>query len=209
MKQKYIFDLDGTLLEGDFKKEEEYFKSVLTTTDSEIFIPKIVPLLEKYESTFERYNIDLLSRFMSDESSVRITPSIIKGWIECNKNMDDRIIDGAIETLEELKINDKKLVILTNWFSDTQIGRLQQSGLDIYFDEVYGGELFLKPDPRAYINACGFTPMELCVMIGDTYKKDIEGARNIGIDAIYFNLEKKDMNDKNSVKSLRKIKEIY
>ena len=34
MKQKYIFDLDGTLLDGDFSKEEEYFKSELTTTES-------------------------------------------------------------------------------------------------------------------------------------------------------------------------------
>lgn len=209
MKQKYIFDLDGTLLDGNFKEEEDYFKSVLTTTDSEIFIPKIVNLLEKYESRFKKYDIDLLSRFMSEQSSVRITPSIIKGWIECNKNMEDRVIDGAIELLEYLKTKDKQLVVLTNWFSDTQKSRLKNSHLNMYFDEVYGGEVYLKPHSKAYKNACGSIPMELCVMIGDNYEKDIEGARNIGMDAIYFNRKSEMTFDNSSVKSLRKIKDIY
>lgn len=209
MKQKYIFDLDGTLLDGDFKKEKEYFKSVLTTTDSEIFIPKIVPLLEKYESKFKKYDIDLLSRFMSEQSSVKITPNIIKGWIEYNKDIDNKVIEGAIELLEYLKTKDKQLVILTNWFSDTQKGRLKKSHLNMYFDEVYGGEIYLKPHPQAYKKACGSIPMELCVMIGDNYKKDIEGARSIGMNAIYFNRKNERTNDNNAVKSLRKIKDIY
>ena len=209
MKIKYIFDLDGTLLEGDFSKEKDYFESVLSASDSKIFIPKIHNLLEKYESIYQRYDIDLLSEFMRHESSVKITPSIIRGWQEFNKDMDNTIIDGVVDTLEELKMHDKQLVVLTNGFSDTQIGRLKKSKIDIYFDEVYGGETYLKPNSKAYLNACGNTPFELCVMIGDDYKKDIEGAISAGVDAIYFDRNNTFIEDKNSVKSLRKIKEMY
>ena len=209
MKQKYIFDLDGTLLDGDFSKEEEYFKSELTTTESEIFIPQIFNLLTNYEQRFIKYDIDLLSKYMSSETSISITPSIIRGWIECNKDMDDTIIEGVIETLDELKMRDKDLIVLTNWFSETQSSRLKKQRIDIYFDEVYGGEHWLKPYKDAYINACGYTPMELCVMIGDNYEKDFLGPKRIGMDSIYFNREKSNTNDINSIKSLKKIKDIY
>lgn len=209
MKTKFIFDLDGTLLNGDFSKEEEYFKSELTSRDSAIFIPKIVDLLEKYENKFKKYDINVLAEFLTYESHVNITPNIIKGWIDINQTMDDEIIDGVVEILEELKMRDKDLVVLTNWFSQTQAGRLKKSNLDIYFDEVIGGETWLKPNKDAYMVACGETPIELCVMIGDNYKKDYLGAKRIGIESVLYDPNGKRKENKDSVKSLIKLKEKY
>ena len=209
MKNKYIFDLDGTLINGDYSKEKEYFKSILTTSDSEKFIPQISKLLEQYESKHKRYDINLLAEFLSHKSHVKITPNMIEGWIEINQDMDGTVIDGVVEVLEELKMRDKELVVLTNWFSKTQIERLKNSKLDIYFDEVYGGELFLKPNKNAYINACGYTPIELSIMIGDTYEKDYLGPKRIGLDSILYDPECKVSESKDVVKNLRKIKDIY
>lgn len=209
MKNKYIFDLDGTLINGDYSKEKEYFKSILTTSDSEKFIPQISKLLEQYEIKHKRYDINLLAEFLSHKSHVKITPNMIEGWIEINQDMDGTVIDGVVEVLEELKMRDKELVVLTNWFSKTQIERLKNSKLDIYFDEVYGGELFLKPNKNAYINACGYTPIELSIMIGDTYEKDYIGPKRIGLDSILYDPECKVSESKDVVKNLRKIKDIY
>lgn len=209
MKNKYIFDLDGTLLDSDFSIEKEYFSEVLTTSESEYFIPKIVSLLEKYEDTFYKYDINLLSKFMSKETSINITPGIIKGWIDVNKSSEDVVVDGAIETLDFLKQSNKDIVLLTNWFSDTQRERLIQSDLIKYFDEIYGGEIALKPSLDAYMYACGKTPMESCVMIGNDYNKDVLGAEIIGLDSIFFDRKDENLPAKNSVKSLKKIKDIY
>lgn len=209
MKNKYIFDLDGTLLDSDFSIEKEYFSEVLTTSESEYFIPKIVSLLEKYEDTFYKYDINLLSKFMSKETSINITPGIIKGWIDVNKSSEDVVVDGAIETLDFLKQSNKDIVLLTNWFSDTQRERLIQSDLIKYFDEIYGGEIALKPSLDAYMYACGKTPMESCVMIGNDYNKDVLGAETVGLDSIFFDRKDENLPAKNSVKSLKKIKDIY
>ena len=46
-------------------------------------------------------------------------------------------------------------------------------------------------------------------MIGDNYEKDFLGPKRIGMDSIYFNREKSNTNDINSIKSLKKIKDIY
>ena len=210
IKQKYIFDLDGTLLESSFTKENEYFKANLRSDESKILISKKYDLLMKYEKLFPRYDINLLSQYFTNETSINITPDFIDGWLEFNKsNSDDTIIDGVVETLEELKRADKNLVVLTNWVRKTQLGRLKTSGLDIYFDEVYGGDFCFKPNKEAFLNACGNTPSELCVMIGDDYKKDYLGCIESGIDAIHFDRKDTNPTTTNSVKSLRKIKELY
>ena len=208
-KTKFLFDLDGTLLNGDFAKENEYFKSELTESDSKKSIPHIVRLLANYERKFKSYDIDILAEFLTNESKVKITPNIVRGWIDTNKNMNNIIIDGVVETLEYLKRKDKELVILTNWFSETQIERLKKSRLDIYFEEVFGGEIFLKPNKNAYENACGSTPTKLCVMIGDNYEKDYLGPREIGIDSILYDPTGEIFEAKDSVKTLSKIKGRY
>ena len=112
MKSRYIFDLDGTLLDSDYSGELEYFKQVLTTDESDYFIPKIASLLDKYESSFTKYDIHKLSRFMSLETSIKITPEIIKGWIEVGKESNDMVVDETFELLEELKRENKEIVLL-------------------------------------------------------------------------------------------------
>jgi len=209
MKSRYIFDLDGTLLDSDYSGELEYFKQVLTTDESDYFIPKIASLLDRYESSFTKYDIHKLSRFMSLETSIKITPEIIKGWIEVGKESNDMVVDGTFELLEELKRENKEIVLLTNWFSTVQSERAKNAGIIDYIDEIYGGEIALKPNPDSYKNACGKTPMELCVMIGNDYKKDIVGSEIVGLDNIFFNRKDEHLPVKNSVKSLRKIKSIY
>ena len=210
VKQKYIFDLDGTLLDGDFRKENEYFNSELTKEESEILIPRKLDLLMDYEKEFIRYDVFLLSEYLSKRTSINITPKFIQGWIDFNGNyMEDTIIDGVVDTLEELKSSRKSSVVLPNWFSKGQLGRLKNSGLDIYFDEIYGGEVFLKPNRNSFLNACGGTPLESCVMIGDDYYKDYLGSKQSGIDAIHFDRKERNLSDNNAIKSLRKIKKLY
>ena len=55
MKKRFIFDLDGTLLHGDFNVERDYFKSVLNEEDSEKFLLLYFEKLLEYESMIQKY----------------------------------------------------------------------------------------------------------------------------------------------------------
>ena len=145
------------------------------------------------------------------KSGVLITPEIIIGWNKALGETKPEIIEGVVESLEYLKSKDKSLVALTNWFLEPQIERLKSSGLDSYFDFVYGGELGIKPSEVAYMNAIGEFDIDSSIMIGDSLDFDVYGPGRIGMDAIFYNPKNKDY-DKAKVKSIgsmKKIKEMF
>ena len=210
-KKRFIFDIDGTLLVPDWNYETEYFSSVFDKSDFDTLYPQIPKLLEEYEKSFPRYDVDELSRFLTMKSGVLITPDIVKGWNKALGETDPVIIDGVVETLDYLKSKDKSLVVLTNWFLEPQISRLKSSELLSYFDFVYGGELGIKPSPEVYKNACGEFDIDSSVMVGDSLDFDVYGPQSVGMDSIFYNPKDKNY-DKAKVKSIgsmRKIKEMF
>ena len=57
MMKKFIWDLDGTLLSGDFSTHEiSYFKEKLMGQDIETFLKNKYSYLMEYERTFLRYD---------------------------------------------------------------------------------------------------------------------------------------------------------
>ena len=210
-KKRFIFDIDGTLLIPDWNYEKLYFDSVLNKYEFEIFYPQIPKLLEEYEKNFPRYDVVELSRFLTMKSGVLITPEIIIGWNKALGETKPGIIDGVVESLEYLKSKDKSLVALTNWFLEPQIERLKSSEIDSYFDNVYGGELGIKPSREAYMNAMGEFNIDSSIMIGDSLDFDVYGSGRIGMDAIFYTPKGKNY-DKEKVKSIgsmKKIKEMF
>lgn len=211
MKKRFIFDLDSTLLHGDFSKEKEYFYSVLPKEDAEMFLSNVFPLLMKYEEMFIRYEVENLSKFLTEYSKVKITPKMIEGWIDVNCTMDDLVLPETIEMLQYLKCKGKSLAVLTNWFKKSQAARLENQKILSYFDEVYGGDSYLKPNKESFILAAGGYRLNECIMIGDNVEKDVLGPNSIGMDSIYYNPENKEYNKTKiySMDSFERIKEMY
>ena len=83
------------------------------------------------------------------------------------------------------------LVILSNFFSVSQMNRLNTMGIGKYFSSISGEEL-IKPNKEAYIKACGSYKPEECVMIGDSLYLDIECAQKEGLKTIFVNTKKVD-----------------
>lgn len=101
--------------------------------------------------------------------------------------------------------NKYHLHIITNGFKDIQQIKMTSSNLHGYFKEVVTSECcgFKKPDKRMFEHALEriqVDPSE-CIMIGDNFECDIEGARAAGIDQVFFNPEK--------IKSKHKPKATY
>lgn len=98
------------------------------------------------------------------------------------------------ETLAYLK-SKYVLHIITNGFQDVQAIKLRSCNLGQYFSEVITSETVgcTKPDKRIFQHAlaCTGVKAEACLMIGDSLEADILGAKNMGIDQVFFNPERK------------------
>lgn len=199
-KQRFLFDIDGTLLESNYSYEQEYFMSVLNSEDAKRFLPMLGRLVAEYEQRHMCYDISLLSKYLTYKSGVLISKEIINGWQQALSETPPIIIEEVVETLNDLKHRNKSLAIITNWFLKPQVIRLEKSNLKDYFDDFYGGDSFIKPNRQGYINACG--------MIGDSLEADIYGAMEVGIDSIYYNPNNKNDFDKSKIKSIKNMKEL-
>ena len=207
MIKRFIWDLDGTILDGDFSREEELFIANLSEEDFLKFNKQRWDLINAYEREYPRYNKKLLSDFLSIRSGVMINQDLIDKWIDYMINVNECIHPGAVEVLDYLNSLEIENIIYSNWFTKTQVGRLKKLGLDLYFKEIIGADYHMKPSKEGFLSACGpYKPSE-CVMIGDNYDKDILGARNAGLNTIYYS-PKKEV-DVPHIKRLIKIKEMY
>lgn len=108
-----------------------------------------------------------------------------------------KLNDGALEVLEDLK-NDHVLHILSNGFHETQLLKLEASGLAPYFTHVITSERASakKPQKRMYEFAEKLTgaPKASTLMIGDNLDIDVAGALDFGWKAVHYN-ERADRSD--------------
>ena len=96
----------------------------------------------------------------------------------------------AIEVLEYLK-EKYSLHIITNGFSEVQHIKLNSSKIDRFFNQlIISDEIGVKkPDIKIFQHALekAGAVAEESIMIGDGLDVDIAGARNAGMDQVYFN----------------------
>ncbi len=102
------------------------------------------------------------------------------------------LIEGAREVLEALR-PAYRLHIITNGFEEVQFRKLRNTGLLPYFDKIITSERAgaLKPSPRIFEFALerASAGRAESIYIGDNLEADMLGARNAGMDQVYFNPE--------------------
>jgi putative hydrolase of the HAD superfamily len=102
-------------------------------------------------------------------------------------------IHGIQEVLETV-FHSYNCIIATNaGCSDTEAMRkaLRRIEFEKYFNYFFSSKDlgYEKPDPRFFDEICcqtGFKPLE-CMMIGNSYEKDITGAKKAGMLTVFFN----------------------
>ena len=200
--QRFIFDLDGTLLTSDPALELEYFKGIYGSEAGAELVAQIPELLDVYENQFPKYDVQLLSDYLTSKTIYNVTPKVVDDWVHILAGVPDTKEEKVEEVLEYFKRQDYSLAVLTNWFQDTQIPRLRKAGLLGYFDQVYTGDEFLKPHKEAFMTAIGDYHPDECIFIGDSVNRDYIGPRALGMESILY--------DKNNVhhKTLKKIKRL-
>lgn len=110
--------------------------------------------------------------------------------------LKNKLVNNTKEVLDYLFEKRYQMHIITNGFSEVQEIKMKNSGIHHYFKRVITSEAagVNKPDERIFryaLRAAGASSEE-SLMIGDHLEVDIVGAKNAGIDQVYFNPDKID-----------------
>jgi len=201
-----FFDLDHTL--WDFEKNSALtFEQLLADYNIPValtdFLNIYVPLNLEYWKAYReqrmdketlRYRrikdtFDRLQYSIDDEMVYTLADAYIQNLPEYN-----HLFPGAIEVLDELK-ERYSLHIITNGFRDVQRKKLKNSSLNHYFSTVTDSESVgvKKPNPLIFLKALNLANClpENSLMIGDDYEADILGAKQVKMNTILINHNKK------------------
>ena len=205
-KYKHIFfDLDNTLWDFSTNSRES-----LKDIYDNYFFEKEFKSFENFFSIYEEENTKLWNKYregnISKETlSVRrfkfasdarlkpsdLTPFILNSEYLANSTQKTKIIKGARNILNYLKKKEYNIHIITDGFFEVQVIKLRNSKLSSHISSVITAEEigYLKPQKELFefaLETCE-TNTEESIMIGDSYDNDILGAKNIGMDQIFFN----------------------
>jgi len=100
------------------------------------------------------------------------------------------LLDGAEAAVTRLRDEFRHLALLTNGASVPQRAKIERFGLERFFDHIQvEGEVGCgKPEARAFhrVAAAFGAPPERCLMVGDDFGRDVLGALDAGLHAVWI-----------------------
>ena len=227
-KYRHIyFDLDHTL--WDYKANSyEAFRDIYDKYE----LYNQVESLDSFVNVFVKYNDILWDQYRKGEikkkflMSERFVLTLGEFGIQ-NHGLAEKIGHDYI-TLSPYKTNvlphthetltylfDRyNLYILTNGFNEVQFIKLKESGLTSFFKQVITSENVGYQKPRKEIFEHALKSVNAkkteSLMVGDDLKVDIIGARDFGIDQVFFNPDRKEHTEKVTfeISSLKELQDI-
>ena len=209
MIKKIIFDVDGTLLNTEkdcLDTYYEFFKSKGVGNVKEFGL-KLYEIIDKFDSETKDYKKEDLCKYISNYLGLDFNEEDFNNIFKTYRSHGTLINDEVKNTLESLS-KSYELVTLSKWYVEDQEKRLEVAGIKKYFKEIYGIEnAGLKPNKEAYITACGEYEINECLMVGDSMKSDIGGARQLGMEAVLID-PSGTKKYKNKIKSINELEEF-
>ena len=195
-----LFDLDHTLL--DFDTAEDVALTQLLkeegVEDIQAYKDYYVPMNKSLWRDLEQKKITKQELVNTRFSKMFSHFGIEKDGVYLSERyqfylaQQGQVFSGAMELLDSLIDRGYELYAATNGITTIQTGRMAQSGLAPYFNQVFISEQLQtqKPDALFYEKIgqqiAGFSK-EKTLMIGDSLTADIQGGNNAGIDTIWYN----------------------
>lgn len=200
-----LWDLDQTLLNFDLSMEHALrvvFERFGLDINDEI-VARYDKINRSYWNRLELGEITkrevTVGRFATlfEEMGIRhIAPGEVNAVYQVELGNVFFYMDGAKELVTELRARGYRQYIVTNGVNSTQANKMKLSGLDQIMDGVFVSELMGYPKPkREYFDACFAALPQVkkqeCILVGDSLTSDMRGANNAGIDACWFNPDRK------------------
>ncbi len=220
MKKVILFDLDDTLYdyatvhkkasEAIFKKFRKSVKISKKDFD-EKFSASRNEIHRELSGTASGHNRVLYIQRLIEKTHGTVEPKVILDLYDAywdtllNKS---KLNPGVIKTLKEIKKRGFKIGIVTDLTSHIQLRKIHSLGLTNYVDGLVSSEEAgrEKPHPSPFLlllNKLDAKPSE-AIHVGDSPKKDVEGANSLGITSIHLDIGNSDK----KIKANYKIKEI-
>lgn len=219
-----FFDLDHTLWDFD-KNSALAFQKVFETHKIHVDLGKFLKVYEPVNLNYWKlYRDELITKkqlrrgrlldafkLIQLEFPVEIIDQLAISYIDFLPH-NNHLFPGTVELLEYLTPN-YKLHIITNGFEEVQFKKLNNSNIHHYFATVTNSERVgvKKPNPKIFNYALeqAKTIPQKSVMIGDNLEADIQGAKAVGMNTIFFNPFDEIQQDELSVNSLNEIKKLF
>jgi len=229
-KYKYLFfDLDRTLWDFD-----ENSKETLNEIYHNYNLSHFFSTFNEFYNTYHKQNEILWAQYregklkkdilrslrfyntllVAGEKNQKLAHHIGNDYVKISPAKTN-LFPYAHETLEYLKSKKYNMYIITNGFNEVQFTKLKNSKLSNFFSKVITSEMagYHKPDLRMFnytVTTVNAKKIE-SIVIGDDFEVDILGAKNAGIDQVYFNPSQKPHNSEITfeIESLKELKDIF
>ncbi|AZA78338.1 noncanonical pyrimidine nucleotidase, YjjG family [Chryseobacterium sp. G0186] len=229
MKMQHVFfDLDNTLwdhrrnayltIKELFEKQEitskynidfEEFHAVYHEINEELWekirdgmIGKEYLREHRFYDSFLHFGVD------DKELSLYFEEHFLDNMVSHNE-----LVEGAEDILDYLKAKNYTLHIISNGFQEVTERKCTLSGIAPYFKTITSADAVgvRKPNPRIfeYCLELSDAKKEESILIGDDWIADAMGARDFGMDSIFFDVYKEDKKDTGlkAITHLQQIKE--
>lgn len=228
MYKNLFFDLDDTLwafsenardtFEEMYYKHRldryfdcfDHFYTVYKERNEQLWLDYAAGLIDKEELNRQRFLYPLQVVGVDDAVLARTYSEDFLNVIPTKS----KLMPYAMEVLEYLAPR-YNLYILSNGFRELQSRKMESSGISGYFKKIILSEDLglMKPDTRLFHYALSATQSELgnSIMIGDNWDADITGAKESGMDQVYYNFNRHEQlpfNPTYTINSLIELKEI-
>lgn len=223
-----FFDLDHTLWDFETNSKEALTELSAKYKFPDKGIPSLDSFLNEYFAINERLWEDYRKNKISQESlrydrfyhalkkfeidDIELATAIGNDYVAIAPYKTN-LIPHSFEVLDYLK-EKYALHVITNGFEETQHLKLTNSNLNHYFSEIITSERsgFKKPDERMFHFSLDLAnaKSETSLMIGDSLEADVLGAKNVGMDQVYFNPDGKGHSEEltHEISSLRELMSI-
>ncbi|WP_298495238.1 YjjG family noncanonical pyrimidine nucleotidase [uncultured Algibacter sp.] len=205
-----FFDLDHTLWDFD-KNSALTFKKIFEINNVNIslddFLHHYEPINLKYWRLYREDKIgkeDLRYARLNDSFeaigfnvNIQLIHKLSEDYITYLSSFN-HLFENTFEILDYLSLR-YNLHIITNGFDEVQFKKMSHSKIDHYFKTITNSEIagVKKPNPIIFNYALNLanTNASKSVMIGDSYEADILGAKNMGMDVVFFDLNNKTVDN--------------
>ncbi len=217
-----VFDLFDTILDKvwfDYSKALDYLLSNVFTGVEQSELNEWATeyrnrFLMNRDETRAEYSFTDQLRFYEQKSGIGCSDRYGNiEWGAFRACREERIGPNVPEAIESLKSSGYRIAILSNsiFSSDCLLRYLDLFGLGRHFDRVFSSaDLGIrKPSPRVFLHVCAEFNKEPSDVwfIGNNLKKDVHGASDAGLNAIFYN-RANDEYGGYSVKDLLEVRDI-